>query len=66
MRSSRMFSVGERRRHARGLDINLSVPLEAVLTDTLKKWLADNKAAMDAYNQQVEDNSVFSDGLRTF
>ncbi|MEK6789233.1 MAG: type II toxin-antitoxin system CcdA family antitoxin [Pseudomonadota bacterium] len=58
-------------RQAKALDINLSAGLEAALVDTLRQWkreqwLADNKAAMDAYNQQVEDNGVFSDGLRAF
>lgn len=58
-------------RQARALDINLSATLEKALADTLKQWqreqwLADNKAAMEAYNQQVEDSGVFSDGLRSF
>lgn len=58
-------------RQARALDINLSATLEKALADTLKQWqreqwLASNKAAMEAYNQHVEDNGVFSDGLRSF
>lgn len=56
---------------ARELDINLSATLEQalanVLRETLKaKWLADNKASIDAYNDHVEKHGVFSDKLRNF
>lgn len=58
-------------RQAKALDINLSATLEKALADTLKQWqreqwLVDNKAAMEAYNQHVEENGIFSDGLRSF
>ena len=56
---------------AKELDINLSAILEQALADALKKrrreqWLAENKAAIEAYNEHVDKNGVFSDGLRSF
>lgn len=56
---------------ARDLDINLSAALEQALTDQLKakqaqQWREQNKTAIAAYNKSVDDNSVFSDGLRSF
>ena len=58
-------------RKAKDLGINLSFALEQALTAQLKErqaqlWLAQHKAAIDAYNQSVEENGVFSDGLRGF
>lgn len=56
---------------AREMDINLSATLELALAAALRekqkaKWLAENKAAIDAYNDHVEKHGVFSDGLRSF
>ena len=56
---------------AKELDINLSATLEQALIDVLKKklrdqWLVENQAAIEAYNEHVEEHSVFSDELRTF
>ena len=56
---------------ARDLKINLSATLEQALVEVLRQrqreqWLAENHAAIDAYNQQVEAQGVFSDGLRSF
>lgn len=58
-------------RQARELDINLSAELDAALAEIIRKrqaelWLEENRAAMDAYNAQVEKRGVFSDGLRGF
>lgn len=58
-------------RRARALNINLSATLEAALAEVLKshereQWLAENRAAMAAYNAMVERDGVFSDGQRTF
>ena len=58
-------------RKAKDLGINLSFALEQALTAQLKEmqaqlWFAQHKAAIDAYNQSVEENGVFSDGLRGF
>lgn len=58
-------------RQARELSINLSAVLEAALVEETRKrraerWLAENRPAMDAYNKMVEEQGVFSDGLRSF
>jgi antitoxin CcdA len=56
---------------ARSGDLNLSSILEAALEQKLrqqerKRWLTENRAAIEAYNDQVERDGVFSDGLRAF
>jgi antitoxin CcdA len=56
---------------ARRLKLNLSQVFEASLAETIRKrqgeeWLAKNGAALDAYNEHVEKDGVFSDGLRSF
>ncbi|WCD81134.1 type II toxin-antitoxin system CcdA family antitoxin [Pseudomonas sp. TUM22785] len=56
---------------ARSLDINLSSTLEQALVEALKTrqrevWLEENREAIAAYNQHVEEHGVFSDGLRRF
>jgi antitoxin CcdA len=56
---------------ARELNINLSATLEQALVEALRKkardqWVAENKAAMEAYNEHVDKHGVFSDGLRSF
>jgi antitoxin CcdA len=62
---------GELLAAARQLKINLSATMEAALTDAVKikqreAWLARNGAAIAAYNERVESDGVFSDGLRRF
>jgi len=56
---------------ARRLKLNLSQAVEAGLLDAIRRheraqWLEKNRAALDAYNEQVEKQGVFSDGLRSF
>jgi antitoxin CcdA len=56
---------------ARDMNINLSATLELALAEALKqkqreRWLAENQQAIEAYNEHVEKNGVFSDGLRSF
>jgi antitoxin CcdA len=56
---------------ARELNINLSATMEAALTEAVKHkqrdlWLAQNRAAIAAYNERVETEGVFSDGVRRF
>ena len=56
---------------AKELDINLSATLEHALVEALRKrqrdqWVAENQAAIEAYNEHVEKHGVFSDGLRSF
>jgi antitoxin CcdA len=58
-------------RKARDLDINLSATLEQALVEALRKrmrdqWVAENQATIEAYNAQVDEQGVFSDGLRSF
>jgi antitoxin CcdA len=56
---------------AKELDINLSATLEQALVEALRAkqrehWVAENQAAIDAYNEHVEKHGVFSDTLRSF
>ena len=56
---------------ARRLKLNLSQVFEAGLTEAIRRrhgeeWLRKNRAAIDAYNEHVEKDGVFSDGLRSF
>jgi antitoxin CcdA len=56
---------------ARGLKLNLSQVFEAGLNDAIRQrlreeWLRQNRAALDAYNEHVEKDGVFSEGLRGF
>jgi len=56
---------------AQELDINLSATLTQALVNALReklkaKWLAENRASIDAYNDHVERHGVFSDGQRNF
>lgn len=58
-------------RRARALGVNLSRTLESALIDavtarTRERWLAENGAAIQAYNQDVERNGCFGDRLRGF
>jgi antitoxin CcdA len=56
---------------ARALKINLSQTLETALADIVKKekerrWLEENRAAIDAYNREIAEHGLFSDGFRDF
>lgn len=56
---------------ARAAGINLSATLERALIEELaitrrKQWLADNREAIEAYNDHVETHGVFSEDVRTF
>ena len=56
---------------AKRLNLNLSQVFEAGLNAAIRerkreKWLQDNRAALDAYNEHIEADGVFSDGLRSF
>lgn len=53
------------------LGINVSSVAEealayAVSAKLAEQWQAENRGAMEAYNQRVEAQGVFSDGLRSF
>jgi len=56
---------------ARTLNINLSATFEAALKQVLaeqhqKQWKIENRAAIQVYNEFVEDNGLFSDEYRNF
>ncbi|MDH5232854.1 MAG: type II toxin-antitoxin system CcdA family antitoxin [Gammaproteobacteria bacterium] len=56
---------------AKEMKINLSATLEQALVKAIqeersKQWLAVNESAIEEYNQKVDENGVFSDGLRKF
>ena len=56
---------------ARSYKINLSQTLEAALAVELKKrrevaWLEQNKDAIAAYNREIAEHGLWSDGLRQF
>ncbi len=56
---------------ARAYKINLSQTLEVALKIELKKekerrWLEENRAAIDAYNRHIERDGLWSDGMRLF
>lgn len=57
--------------HARALNLNLSQLLEQHLIEVVRErlrecWLEENREAVDDYNQRIERDGVFSDGLRRF
>lgn len=56
---------------ARAHGINLSATLEEALRNRIRmlrasQWLAENRAAIDLYNDSVLREGTFSDGLRSF
>lgn len=70
-RSANLSVNGDLLSKAKELDINLSATLEQALAEALKKkqreqWLAENREAINAYNEHVEAHGVFSDDLRSF
>lgn len=58
-------------RQAKELKINLSQALEERLAEIIsqrkrQQWLTENREALESYNRRIEDQGVFSDGLRRF
>jgi antitoxin CcdA len=56
---------------AKDMKINLSATLENALAEALKskkaeQWKEENKESIFAYNEMIEANGVFSDGIRMF
>jgi antitoxin CcdA len=56
---------------ARELGINLSATLEQALAEAIRQrardqWVAENQAAIEAYNEHVDMQGLFSDRLRSF
>lgn len=62
---------GELLDSAKRLKLNLSQVFEAGLSAAIREkrreqWLNKNRAALEAYNEHVERDGVFSDGMRSF
>ncbi|MEI7841557.1 MAG: type II toxin-antitoxin system CcdA family antitoxin [Gallionellaceae bacterium] len=58
-------------RQAKELNINLSQQVEGYLSELVRKakeqqWREENVAFIAAYNERIEKEGVFSDGLRRF
>ncbi|GAA3920884.1 hypothetical protein GCM10022277_15750 [Litoribacillus peritrichatus] len=58
-------------RKCKAMNINLSATLEEALTELLakqnqEKWAEENKNAIRAYNEFVEENGCFGDEFREF
>lgn len=56
---------------AKDLGLNLSGLAEEAIAKAVRarieeNWLAENAAAIRAYNQRIESQGVFSEGLRNF
>lgn len=52
-------------REARANGLNLSSLLERALAgEAARRWLAENREAIEAYNAEVREHGVWSDGLR--
>ena len=70
-RAANLSVNGDLLNKAKELDINLSATLEQALAEALRKnqrerWLAENRKAINAYNDHVEAHGMFSDNLRSF
>ena len=56
---------------AKALGLNLSETLETRLAELVaaaerQQWLAENAAAIEAYNKRVEEGTILSDLIRPF
>jgi antitoxin CcdA len=56
---------------AREAGVNLSATLERALVEELAsvrsaRWREENREAIAAYNEYVEEHGAFSDGIRAF
>jgi antitoxin CcdA len=56
---------------ARAAGVNLSATLERALAEEIAsvkraRWREENREAIAAYNEHVDGNGVFSDGVRSF
>jgi antitoxin CcdA len=56
---------------AKRLKLNLSEVFEEGLAHAIRQreaeeWLKRNRAALDAYNEHVEEHGAFSEALRSF
>ena len=56
---------------AKAFNINISATVEKSLAEEVRKrkeiaWLEDNKAAIEEYNQRIEQHGLFSGKYRVF
>jgi len=56
---------------AREAGVNLSATLERALTEEIAsvkraRWREENREAIAAYNEHVDERGTFSDGVRSF
>ena len=56
---------------AREAGVNLSATLERALVEEIanlkrERWREDNREAIEAYNDYVEEHGTFSDDVRSF
>jgi antitoxin CcdA len=70
-RTANLSINGDLLNKAKELGINLSATLEYALIEAVKQiqrmqWLEENRKAINAYNEHVETNGVFSDDVRSF
>lgn len=54
---------------AREMEINISQVAEAALAEAVRRaaaerWLAENREAIEAYNDRVDRQGLFNEGLR--
>ena len=71
MRAANVSIRGDLLEAARSAKLNLSATLEQALIRELKlirrrQWRLENREAITAYNDYVDANGVFSDGIRRF
>ena len=60
-------SAGARKRMKLNLSQIFETGLDAAICQRRREeWLKNNRAALDAYNEHIEADGVFSDGLRSF
>jgi antitoxin CcdA len=62
---------GELLAHARAMGLNLSREFEEMIRERTKaerwaKWREENRAAMEDHNRRIEEEGLWSDGLRLF
>jgi antitoxin CcdA len=56
---------------ARAAGVNLSATLERALAEEIAsirrvRWREENREAIEAYNNHVDEHGTFSDGVRSF
>ena len=60
-----MAEATRRRKRPANLTVETGLA-QAIREREAEEWLKRNRAALDAYNAQMEKHGVFSEGLRSF